>query len=148
MICEICGTRKASKKVSLEGTIINVCENCFKGLKIKSEIIKYDKSAYNSKKIEIDFSIEEEFVDDDFYKKLKKYREEKNLKQKDMAKLLGIKEGFYKSLEEGKIKPSIELAKKIEKIIGEKIIKKEKIEKEDKKDKFNIRVADIIEFKE
>ncbi|MEM4959523.1 MAG: helix-turn-helix domain-containing protein, partial [Nanopusillaceae archaeon] len=146
MICEICGINKSSRKVFLEGALINICENCFKNLKIKKDVEIIKKTNLESKKR--DLSLEEEFIEDNFHEKLKKYRESKKLKQKDMAKLLGIKENLYKSIEEGKIVPSLELAKKIEKIIGEKIIKKEKIEKEKVEDRFNIRVADVIEFEE
>ncbi len=79
-----------------------------------------------------------------------KYREEHKLKQEDMAKLLGIKESLYKSIGNKKIIPDMNLAKKIEKILGIKITKKEVLtEKINNKDNKNyITVGDILEFEE
>jgi putative transcription factor len=67
-----------------------------------------------------------------------------------MAKLLGIKESLYKSIENKKIIPDINLAKKIEKTLGIKITKKEVLtEKINNKDNKNyITVGDILEFEE
>jgi len=144
MICEICGIRKASKKVLIEGAWVWVCEVCLKEISAKETENKRGKVKIE-RKIEIP---EEEAIDEKFYEKLKKYRESKNLKQEEMAKILGIKESLYKGLEEGRIKPSIDLAKKIEKIIGEKIVIKEKSDEKPDKKEFKLTVADVLEFKE
>jgi len=146
MICEICGIRRASKKVLVEGAWINVCDICAKELNIKGEV-KTTKKVEKGK-IEKKIELYEEFIDEKFYEKLRRYRESKNLKQEEMAKILGIKESLYKSLEEGRIKPSIELARKIERIIGEKIIVKEKLDEKNDKKEFKLTVADVIEFEE
>jgi len=144
MICEICGIRKASKRVLIEGAFVWVCEICSKELSVK-EIEKKKEKRSIERKIEI---YEEETIDERFYEKLRKYRESRNLKQEEMARILGIKESLYKGLEEGRIKPSIELAKKIEKIIGEKIIIREKLDEKDEKKEFKLTVADVLDFKE
>jgi len=146
MICEICGIRKASRKILLEGAWINVCEVCAREINIKEEI-KTTKKVEKGK-VEKKIELYEEFIDEKFYEKLRRYRESKNLKQEEMAKLLGIKESLYKSLEEGRIKPSIDLARKIEKIIGEKIIVKERLDEKNDKKEFKLTVADVIEFEE
>jgi len=146
MICEICGIRRANRKVLLEGAWINVCDICAKEIDIK-ESIKTDKKI-EKKKTQKKIEIYEEFIDERFHEKLRKYRESKNLKQEEMARLLGIKESLYKSLEEGRIKPSIELAKKIEKIIGEKIIVQERMSENIDRKEFKLTVADVIEFEE
>jgi len=146
MICEICGIRKANKKILVESAWIYVCDICAKEINIKEEIKTTKK--IEKEKTERKIEIYEEFVDEKFHEKLRKYRESKNLKQEEMAKILGIKESLYKSLEEGRIKPSIELAKKIEKIIGEKIVIQEKIDEKTEKKEFKLTVADVIEFEE
>jgi putative transcription factor len=144
--CELCG-KSTDKlyKVYIEGTILNVCKDC----------LKYGKSVNENENIikENKLKIKEivgEVIDENYNKILIKYREEHKLKQEDMAKLLGIKESLYKSIENKKIIPDINLAKKIEKTLGIKITKKEVLtEKINNKDNKNyITVGDILEFEE
>jgi len=144
--CELCG-KSTDKlyKVYIEGTILNVCKDC----------LKYGKSVNENENIikENKLKIKEivgEVIDENYNKILIKYREEHKLKQEDMAKLLGIKESLYKSIENKKIIPDINLAKKIEKTLGIKITKREVLtEKINNKDNKNyITVGDILEFEE
>ncbi|BFI73658.1 TIGR00270 family protein [Nanoarchaeota archaeon] len=143
--CELCG-KNTNKlyKVLIEGTILNVCEECKKYGKPVDE-----KGNVIEKKVEIK-EIVGEVVDENYNKILIKYREEHNLKQEDMAKLLGIKENLYKAIENKKIIPDLNLAKKIEKILNIKITKKEvlteKLENNKKSD--YVTVGDILEFEE
>ena len=145
MICELCG-KNTNKlyKVLIEGTILNVCEDCKKYGKPVDE-----KGNVIEKKVEIK-EIVGEVVDENYNKILIKYREEHNLKQEDMAKLLGIKENLYKAIENKKIIPDLNLAKKIEKILNIKITRKEvlteKIDNNKRPD--YVTVGDILEFEE
>jgi putative transcription factor len=144
--CELCG--KSTDKlytVYIEGTILNVCKDC----------LRYGKSVNENENIikENKLKIKEivgEVIDENYNRILIKYREEHKLRQEDMAKLLGIKESLYKSIENKKIIPDINLAKKIEKTLGIKITKKEVLtEKINNKDNKNyITVGDILEFEE
>ncbi|RDD52750.1 helix-turn-helix domain-containing protein [Nanoarchaeota archaeon NZ13-N] len=145
MICEICGTGKASKRVIIEGAWVWICEKCARELKVEN-IEKGEKKIKNQ--IKESRRVEEYLIDDKFYEKLRKYRESRKLKQKDMAKILGIKESLYKNLEEGRIKPSIEMAKRIEKLIGESIIIREEIIEKGENKNFKPRVSDVIDFEE
>jgi len=144
--CELCG-KSTDKlyKVYIEGTILNVCADCLKYGKHVDE----NGNIIKENKLEIK-EIVGEIVDENYNKILIKYREDHKLKQEDMAKLLGIKESLYKSIENKKIIPDINLAKKIEKILGIKITKKEVLtEKINNKDNKNyITVGDILEFEE
>jgi putative transcription factor len=144
--CELCG-KSTDKlyKVYIEGTILNVCKDCLKYGKLVDE----NENIIKENKLEIK-EIVGEVIDENYNKILIKYREEHKLRQEDMAKLLGIKESLYKSIENKKIIPDINLAKKIEKILGIKITKKEVLtEKINNKDNKNyITVGDILEFEE
>jgi putative transcription factor len=144
--CELCG-KSTDKlyKVYIEGTILSVCKDCLKYGKLVDE----NENIIKENKLKIK-EIVGEVIDENYNKILIKYREEHKLKQEDMAKLLGIKESLYKSIENKKIIPDINLAKKIEKTLGIKITKKEVLtEKINNKDNKNyITVGDILEFEE
>jgi len=144
--CELCG-KSTDKlyKVYIEGTILSVCKDCLKYGKLVDE----NESVIKENRLKIK-EIVGEVIDENYNKILIKYREEHKLKQEDMAKLLGIKESLYKSIENKKIIPDINLAKKIEKTLGIKITKKEVLtEKINNKDNKNyITVGDILEFEE
>jgi putative transcription factor len=144
--CELCG-KSTDKlyKVYIEGTILSVCKDCLKYGKLVDE----NESVIKENKLKIK-EIVGEVIDENYNKILIKYREEHKLRQEDMAKLLGIKESLYKSIENKKIIPDINLAKKIEKTLGIKITKKEVLtEKINNKDNKNyITVGDILEFEE
>jgi len=144
--CELCGkSTDRLYKVYIEGAILNVCKDCLKYGKLIDEggnIIKENKLKIKE--------IVGEVIDENYNKILIKYREEHKLKQEDMAKLLGIKESLYKSIENKKIIPDINLAKKIEKTLGIKITKREVLtEKINNRGNRNyITVGDILEFEE
>ncbi|MDT7890957.1 MAG: multiprotein-bridging factor 1 family protein [Candidatus Nanopusillus sp.] len=144
--CELCG-KSTDKlyKVYIEGTILSVCKDCLKYGKLVDE----NENIIKENKLKIK-EIVGEVIDENYNKILIKYREEHKLRQEDMAKLLGIKESLYKSIENKKIIPDINLAKKIEKTLGIKITKKEVLtEKINNKDNKNyITVGDILEFEE
>lgn len=143
MICEICG-KETDKlyEIYIEGARLKVCRDC---------AIRYGKSTNEGRKIE-EKKEEGDLVGyvivEDFNRRLREYREKNNLKQSDMAKLLGIKESLYKALEEGRVKPDINLAKKIEKNLKIKIIEKEVLSEKGNEDNVNLRVKDILKFEE
>ena len=145
MICEICG-RKTNKlkKVVVDGAELMVCEACS----------KYGRELYQDKKEKVEkvvkkvIDVQEEEISEDFHKILREKREKEGLTQEEMAKKLGIKESLYKKLEEGDVKPSLDLAKKIEKILGVKLTKKVILFEEEEKKTFGLTVADVIKFED
>ena len=54
--------------------------------------------------------------------KMLKARKEKNLTQKDMAKLLGITQTYYSLIENGKRNPHIKIVAKLQEILGKEAI--------------------------
>lgn len=52
-------------------------------------------------------------------KKLKRLRKNKNLTQKEVAKLIGISRPMYTSIENGTRNPSLEVMQKIVKLFGD-----------------------------
>ena len=145
MICEICGKKtERAIKIIVDGATLNVCPSCAK----YGNIVSKEEPAPESKKEKIKVELTDEEVIEDFHKILRKVREERGKTQEEMAKLLGLKFSLYKKLEDGELKPSIDVAKKIEKILKIKITKTVSMFEDSKEEKFSLTVADVIKFED
>ena len=137
--CELCGS-KATRKAKVEGSILNVCDDCVKfGREIPQiEIKKKDKRIPHLEEME-------DVLVADFHKIIRKSREKRKLTQEDLAKKLKEKASVIKRIEEG-WKPSMELIKKLEKFFEIKL--REKIEEnvlEKKIGSKDLTIGDIVE---
>ncbi len=114
--CEICG-RRTSKlyKIRLEGAEMLVCENCKKYGELISEVSepKPVKKVVKKPKVE-----KEEVVVENYAEIIRGIREKLGLTQADFAKKLGERESLMRKIEDGKLIPTIQLAKKIEREFG------------------------------
>ena len=136
--CEMCG-KQGTTKADVEGVELITCKDCSKyGIIKKSfrEPIKksftkrFDKvSPKNNNEIRKKNSFK---LIDSFSSILQKSRQEKGLKQEDFAKFLNERESLVSKWEQGSITPNIEVAKKLERKLGLKLIEKEEEKKEDK----------------
>jgi putative transcription factor len=124
MACDICGSEERLFKTNIEGTILNVCRECSKFGKVISEI----KPAEKIRPKKITMSKPEpgpeviQIVAEDFAEKIRSKREKLGLKQEDFAKMISEKESVIHKLETGEFQPSLELARKLEKILNIKLI--------------------------
>lgn len=120
--CELCGKEKDLVSTLIEGVKFRVCGGCSKfGKVIEGQVIK---------KIEKKDIKREEFVDivlDNCGSIIKNFREKEGLSQHDLSIKLNEKESTLAKIEQGNLKPSIELAKKLEKFFGATLVAKEKI---------------------
>jgi len=130
--CPICGGMIwKGQKVLIEGTKITVCQNCAKdGKKIyepprKSNIkaklkpktprsTKLYREAEKFEKIEID---------PNYAQLIHKARKRRNLNQDQFAQKLNEKPSLLRRIEAGKAEPTLDLAKKIEKVYQINLIK-------------------------
>lgn len=115
MQCNLCGKEARLSNVMIEGTEIQVCENC-SSLGNKMNVPK------QTFRTTIEES--EEFVVDNFHTIIKQARESRNLKQEDAAKQLALKESLLHKIENGSFRPSIRMAKRLEKFFNVNIIEK------------------------
>ncbi len=106
--CSICGSKKASVVAIIEGVELDVCEGCARLGRIVSRPKPKPKP-----KIETKPEIEETIVMD-FAKRIRKVREKNKMTQEEFAKELNEKLSVMKHVEQGKLVPSLKLAKKIE----------------------------------
>ncbi len=115
----MCGSEGQMFKAEIEGSLLTVCKNCSRYGKILKEI-RPEKPPAKKKEIqkkEILFVIV-----DDFAEIIKKKRESLSIKQEDFAKMINEKVSLLHNIETGRYKPSLNLARKLEKRLGIKLI--------------------------
>lgn len=118
--CEMCGaTSDRLTKAKVEDTIMRVCQNCARHGSVLREPVQ--KRQFRPKKFQREEK--EEYIDPGFSKLIKSARENKGLKQSELAKLMNEKESVIHNVESGHMKPPFKLAKKFEQTLHISIIK-------------------------
>ncbi len=142
--CDLCGVEEELVEAIVEGALLSVCDRCSKHgevIKVQPKIIT--KRVEKEKKLDIG---PVKMVVDDYAELVRKAREKKGLKQKDLARSIGEKESTIHKVETSHLKPSLVLAKKFEVFLGVKLIgdyedmPKKKIDFRDS----NLTVGDLI----
>ncbi|HLC52107.1 MAG TPA: multiprotein-bridging factor 1 family protein [Candidatus Nanoarchaeia archaeon] len=121
--CEMCGS-PSILKAKVEGVGLNVCKSCSKYGEI--EISYHPPLSKNYLK-------EEEppmKLIDSFSKVLIKIRQNLGLTQEEFAKSLNERESIIAKWEKGNITPDLRTVRKLEKIIGTKLLEKDKTDSE------------------
>ncbi len=146
--CEMCGVDSKLCLARIEGVELNVCKDCSSYgqiIKRPKKIVKKKKSTKRkesrTEKIQV--------ITKDYSKIIRGKREKLGLKQKEFAKFIAERESIIHKIESGSYKPSLELARKMEKqlnisLVEEKEIKPQKLKS--KKTEFTI--GDIIKSKD
>ncbi len=129
MLCDICGSKEATARALIEGTEMSVCQGCSSFGKVVT-VIRHELPA-RKKKAEPEH---EELVAErsrgelvqlivpDYGNIIKNRREKLDINQEDAAKKLCIKESLLHKIETGNFEPNIELARKLEKFFGIKLV--------------------------
>lgn len=126
MNCEMCGTSGELLRAVIEDAELKVCSNCSMFGKVIGKVMtampdKHEK--HLPKKDEKILAIVENYGG-----LIKQKREQLKLSQKDFAKKLAVKESLIRKIEVGAVEPDIELALKLEKLMGLKLIKEKEEE--------------------
>lgn len=122
----MCGRSGELLTAEIEGAEMKVCPKCSKfGKVISGNFIrpvhgKKVSSGPKPVKEAPEFKLIENFAE-----KIRKAREARNLSQEDFAKLINEKESISSKWERGGFKPSIETARKLEKVLGLILVVKE-----------------------
>ncbi len=133
--CPICGGIIWGKghRVLLEGAKITVCHNCAQhGTKvhktptpIKTKSLYHQKATRTPRKKNYKNDIVENLeIVQEYAKKIRDIRSKLKLNQDQFAQKMNEKPSLIRRIESGKVKPTIKLAKKIEKIYDIKLLKK------------------------
>ena len=133
--CEICGKKFENlTQAIVEGVMIDVCSECSKYGKVvpvRKPLIE-PRRAINIRSQDV-----YEDVIDGYADVVKDARERKGLKQEELASNIAEKESVIQKVENGSMKPTIKLSRKLEQFLGISLIE----EVEEKRD-VNVNLKD------
>ncbi len=120
--CDMCG--KEDMRLSqaiVEGSMMSVCKNCTKF----GKVISVDKPEQASRaKIQLRMPVEKEIesIVPGYGNIVKKAREARSMKQEELAKKIAEKESVIHKIESGSFEPPIDLARKLERLLGVRLV--------------------------
>lgn len=147
MACELCGKKEDFSKAIVEGTEMTVCSGCAKFGKIVKKLHPSSQSIKSTVSQQVKKELIEDFVED-YDQIIKQKREKMNLTQKEFAKLLNIDENWISKIETKALKPTLELGRRIEKLLKVRLI--ETVQEgiaEPKKNSNVLTIGDVINIK-
>ena len=154
----MCGKETQLFKAEIEGAVLKVCRSCSRFGKILSRI-KSEEEIKQQKKLQKQHEVREaakeqkpeeiEMVAGDFSKIIRQKREQLGLNQEDFAKKINEKQSLLHKMETGSFKPSLDKAKKLEKILRVTLtetmtLKHEAVEAEKSE---SLTIGDLIKIK-
>jgi len=124
-VCEMCGREGEMVRISLEGSVMDVCQICSKHGKILGKVPIKKTIAVNKVVLPALEEVEERVVLD-FGSQLNAAREKKGLKREDFARMLNERESLVERWERGEVNPRLSVAKKIGKLLQISLVEKVK----------------------
>lgn len=141
----MCGRAGNLLTAEIEGVELKVCPNCTKFGKIRHPNSRASVSSGFKRQTAPPKDMIEYKVVDNFGQLVREAREKKGLTQEDFAKLLQEREGLVSKWESGGQKPSLETAKKLQRILGVTLIVKDEAAAEEKLEKADgKKVGDVL----
>jgi len=130
-LCEMCGRTADLVSAAIEGVPLTVCGTCAKyGTVNRHHSATVSSTLVNRRRVSSD-SLQyhsppsakpEYYVVDSYASLIRNVREKRGMTQKDFALLLQEKESFIGKWESAALKPDLETAKKLQKILGVTLI--------------------------
>lgn len=121
----MCGkTTESFAKAMIEGVQLDVCSECAKFGKVIAQPKRFSAKEQHKQYIKQQQAKEEkvELLVEDYAEIIKKKRESMGLTQKDFANKINEKETIVHKIETGAFSPPLPLAKKLERLLGVKLI--------------------------
>lgn len=117
MNCEICDKRAPNPvKIRLEGATMTVCESCAK----LGERVSLPPVFAQRREKELEFSKED--IVRNYASLVKNAREKRGMTQEQLAREILEKEFLIQRIEQGRMQPTIILAKKLQRALGIQLI--------------------------
>jgi putative transcription factor len=148
----MCGKKDIEVVALVEGTELKVCSDCSKYGKTIRKVrpIEQIKPSIKTQKPIIEEPEVIEKIVEGYGQLIKNAREKLNLTQEDFGKKINEKSSIIHSLESEHHEPSLELAKKLERLLKIKLIEQEKIENKSFSSSkgSQLTIGDIIKIKQ
>jgi len=162
--CEICGKPvsdpKMCRKVVVDDATLVVCPQCYDKLVRQGRVKRVsgiDESEYSEKRVKqartaLSVRLPEAMYEvvEDYATRIKQAREKLGWSQAVLAQKLRVSENVVKRIEAGRLKPSIDLARRIEKILGITLLEpvvEESITAEQSSEDY-LTIGDVIRLKD
>ncbi len=148
MQCDMCGKEDKLYLVKIEGTELSVCRDCSR----YGVVLSKPKEQPKVKKKKIVKEEKPEIIEsvvDNFNKLIKSKREQLGLKQDELAAKLAERVSLLQKIETGSFTPSLDMARKLEKNLGIRLIEKiedKSVPLEKQKGK-KLTIGDVIKLK-
>jgi putative transcription factor len=117
MQCEMCGSDSMLFLTKVEETKLKLCKKCSSYGQVLRPIQNIIQSRSQTSPVFVKKEGPEEDIVEDYPEIIRRAREKKEMKQEDLAKGINEKESIIHKLETGHMKPSIALAKKLERFL-------------------------------
>lgn len=121
-LCELCGKEEKLFKTNIEGTEINVCPSCSKFGKVISAVKEKTEEKKLKQEAKKEIQLITEIIVPDFPKIIREKREGLGISQEDFAKKLNEKESVIRKFETGELKPSLDAARRLEKLLKIRLV--------------------------
>ena len=124
--CELCGKQGPLAHAMVEKVQMEVCHACSRFGRVLERrdvdaLLHRKKMQTQPKREEPQFAIVPDYAE-----RIRKRREQLNIKQIDLARMVAEKESLVQKMEAGQFEPPLELAKKLERKLGITLVQQEK----------------------
>lgn len=126
--CEMCGRPTTNPvKVLVEGTVMTLCPSC--ASKVKGKIVREEEHVTKKpiKKRNVDV-IDRYDIVEDYASRIREARERLGMTRKELAVAVKEREVTIAKIERGELKPSLDLARRLEKVLGIRLVVSEEEE--------------------
>jgi putative transcription factor len=155
MQCEICGAEIKGKPfyIRVEGSELNACSNCYRfgtPVEMKSEVKSAAVSAVKPVKSKKDiFDQMVDIIVPNYGEIIRKEREKRGWSQEELAKRILEKANVIKKIERQELMPEEEVRKKIERVLGVRLLQPIEMGTEIKRQKSakELTLGDIVTIK-
>jgi len=121
LYCDICGKTPVRAQILIEGARLLACGACMRGGKVLHSFEEEGPIALPSAPASIESSEE---IKDGFGNLIKNAREKTGLPLAVVAERINEKESYLQAIEHERLMPTLEVARKLEKELGVKLVEK------------------------
>jgi len=138
LYCEVCGARIAGRpyRAIVDGVEMILCASCYLKLTRSGRAVPVRErprkaSVSEKRRRTMRRTLELYDIVEDYYDRIKEAREAKGWTPKVLAEKLKISESLLRKIEAGKLKPPVDLARRMEKILKIKLLEPTELEDEE-----------------